>query len=95
MADDSCTFLDHTGMLLGLLVVLLVLPFGRFTLEDKPFLDSWIIHFSIVCGVIILFCVGFAKSASFVSVFAGKARHSLITFSATFFPIASFPPLRI
>jgi hypothetical protein len=90
-----CTFLDHTGMLLELLEVLLVLPFGLFTLEDKPFLDSWIIHFSNVCGVIILFSVGFAKSDGFVIVLAGNARPSRITFSATFFHIASFQTLLI
>ena len=36
LVDGSCTSLDHTGILRGLLEVLLVLPFGRFTLEDKP-----------------------------------------------------------
>ena len=36
MGDDPCIFADRTGMPLELLVVLLVLPFGRFTLEDKP-----------------------------------------------------------
>ena len=37
--DAFCTFLDHTGMFLVLLEELLLLPFGRFTLGDKPFLD--------------------------------------------------------
>mgnify|MGYP006932741611 FL=1 len=37
MAEDGfCTFLVQEETLLELLEVLLIVPFGRFTLEDKP-----------------------------------------------------------